>query len=220
MRPVTDHLARQFPAAAEIAGALATDPAVAARWADESSCAGMTVGGLAHHLAGQARSTVRLLAAPPGDEEPIPLIEHYRRAAWVRSGPDEEANTDIRDGSNESAAGGPAALAEQVSQDLTALPEAIAPVLAGERRPDTVHIPWQGWSLSTEDFLVTRLMEIVVHSDDLAASVDLAPPAWPDPVVTPVLALLSAVAVDRHGQTAVVRALSRPQRAPDSVSAF
>jgi len=32
--------------------------------------------------------------------------------------------------------------------------------------------------------------------------------------------LLTAVAVDRHGQAAVVRALSRPQRAPASVSAF
>jgi hypothetical protein len=34
------------------------------------------------------------------------------------------------------------------------------------------------------------------------------------------LGLLTAVAVERHGQTALVRALSRPQRAPASVSAF
>jgi len=38
--------------------------------------------------------------------------------------------------------------------------------------------------------------------------------------VTPVLALLSALAVRRHGQAAVVRTLSRPQRAPGQVSAF
>jgi hypothetical protein len=74
--------------------------------------------------------------------------------------------------------------------------------------------------LSTHDFLVTRLMGMVVHADDLAASVDLPTPAFPDPVVAAVLGLLSAVAVDRHGQAAVVRALSRPQRAPASVSAF
>jgi hypothetical protein len=36
----------------------------------------------------------------------------------------------------------------------------------------------------------------------------------------PVLDLLTRVAVRRHGQAALVRALSRPQRAPDSVSAF
>jgi hypothetical protein len=220
VRPVTDPVARQFPAAAELAGALVTDPAVAARWADESACPGMTVGGLAHHLAGQGSSAVRLLTTAPTADEPIPLLEHYRRAAWVRSAPDEEANTGIRDDSNESAVGGPAVLADLVSADLAALPGALAPVLAGERAPDTVHIPWQGWSLSTDDFLITRLMEIVVHSDDLAASVELQPPTWPDAVLAPVLALLSGVAVERHGQAAVVRALSRPQRAPASVSAF
>jgi hypothetical protein len=77
-----------------------------------------------------------------------------------------------------------------------------------------VLIPWQGWSL------VTRMMEIVVHSDDLAASVELDTPEFPESVITPVLALLTGLAVRRHGATAVVRALTRPQRAPDSVAAF
>jgi hypothetical protein len=39
-------------------------------------------------------------------------------------------------------------------------------------------------------------------------------------VVRPVLALLTDVAAERHGQAALVRALSRPQRAPASISAF
>jgi hypothetical protein len=39
-------------------------------------------------------------------------------------------------------------------------------------------------------------------------------------VLAPVLGLLTGVAVRRHGQAPVVRALSRPQRAPESVSAF
>jgi len=59
-----------------------------------------------------------------------------------------------------------------------------------------------------------------VHSDDLAASVDLPTPDFPDDAIAPVLGLLTGVAVRRHGQAALVRALSRPQRAPDSVSAF
>ena len=83
-----------------------------------------------------------------------------------------------------------------------------------------MHIPWQGWSLSLHDWLVTRLMEIVVHSDDLAASVELGRRSSRTPCSPPVLALLTTVAVGRHGQAAVVRALSRPQRAPSSVSAF
>jgi hypothetical protein len=143
VRRVND-IARHLPEAAEVAARLVTSPEVAARWSDESACAGMTVGGLAHHLADQTQSVVRLLDAPPFDEAPIPLLEHYRRAAWVHSGPDDEANTSIRDGANDLAVGGPAALAAQVEADLAALPAALAPVLAGERRPDTVHVPWQG----------------------------------------------------------------------------
>jgi hypothetical protein len=219
VRRVND-IAQHFLGAAQAAAHLATAPEVAARWADESACAGMTVGGLAHHLAGQTTNAVRLFAAAPGEQEPIAVVEHYRRADWVASGLEDEPNTSIRDESNDDAAGGPQALAQQVEADLAALPAALEATLAGERRPDTVFVPWQGWALTSEDFLVTRLMEIMVHSDDLAASVGLPTPEFSDPVVRAVLGLLSTVAVDRHGQTAVLRALSRPQRAPGSVSAF
>ena len=34
-------------------------------------------------------------------------------------------------------------------------------------------IPWQGWALTAHDFLVTRLMETLVHSDDLPGLRDL-----------------------------------------------
>ncbi len=93
-------------------------------------------------------------------------------------------------------------------------------VLDGAAPGDPVLIPWQGWALTTHDFLVTRLMETVVHSDDLAASVGVETPEFPDDVVAPVLDLLTDQAVRRHGATALVRALARPQRAPGSVSAF
>jgi hypothetical protein len=81
-------------------------------------------------------------------------------------------------------------------------------------------MPWWDWSLSFEDYLVTRVMEIVVHSDDLAVSVDVEPPALPEAVLGPVLALLVGVSLQRHGQAALVRALSRSERAPASISAF
>jgi hypothetical protein len=63
-------------------------------------------------------------------------------------------------------------------------------------------------------------MEMVVHSDDLAASVDIPTPDFDAAVLDPVLRLLTAVSLRRHGQDALVRTLSRPQRAPGSVSAF
>ena len=203
----------QFPEVARIAADLVRHPEVARRWHEESACAGMSVGGLAAHLAGQAHTAVLLLSAPPRDSEAIPVEEHYRRAAWVHTGLDEEVNTAIRDGADEAAAAGPGALVAQLESDADALPRALGPVLAGTRDPDTVHVPWQGWSLSASDLLLTRAMEVLVHADDLAASVDVPTPQFPAETGYAVLGLLAAVAADRHGQTAMLRALSRPQRA-------
>ena len=133
----------------------------------------------------------------------------------MHSALDDEANAGIRRGSEDLAAEGPEAmrtLIEGLAPDVEA-------ALAADRA-GPVLIPWQGWSLSVEDFLLTRMMEIVVHSDDLAASIGLETPEFPDDVVTPVLDLLTGLAVRRHGSTAVVRTLTRPQRAPSSVTAF
>ncbi len=205
-----------FLAAAQIAADLVRRPEVTEHWHDESACAGMSVGGLAFHLASQVTNTVRLVAAPASNDQPIPLLEHYVRAAWVHSDLDEQVNVGIREGSDADAAAGPEALTALLDEQLDRLPEVLGATQSGA----AVLIPWQGWALTVRDWLVTREMEIVVHSDDLAASVGVPTPEFPESVVTPVLALLTSVAARRHGQTALVRALSRPQRAPSSVSAF
>ncbi len=72
--------------------------------------------------------------------------------------------------------------------------------------------------LLLNDFLLTRMMEIVVHSDDLALSADITTPPFPPHVFEPVLDLLSRLAVVRHGQPAVLRALSRAERAPTTIA--
>ncbi len=217
---MADRVLEVFPEVARVAGDLVRHPAVARRWADESACADMSVGALANHLAAQAHNVVALLAADPSDTDPISAVEHYRRAAWVTAGHDGDANVGIRESGEEEAASGPDDLAERVGRDLAALPEALEPALAGRRDPDTVLIPWQGWSLSTADFVLTRTMEALVHSDDLAASIGVETPRFPEAAADAVLALLAAVAAERHGQAAVLRALSRPQRAAGPVSAF
>ncbi|UUW88197.1 maleylpyruvate isomerase N-terminal domain-containing protein [Nocardioides sp. WV_118_6] len=207
-----------FVDAARIALDLARTTEVKAAWSLESSCAGMTVGGLAHHLVQQAGHTVRLLSLEPVAEPPIPLLEHYARAAWVEAGPDDEANVSVREGADAAAAAGPDDVVAHGAAALERLPAVLHE--HHTRIPDQVRIPWQGWSLTTGDFLVTRAMEIVVHADDLASSVGLATPEFPEDLVTDVLGLLGAIALRRHGQAAVVRTLSRPQRAPANVSAF
>ena len=205
-----------FLSAARLAADLARSPEVAARWTEESACAGMTVGGLAIHLVSQLANAGRVLEAGPSDQEPVPLQHHYDHSAWVGNGPEHEANVAIRTGSDEQAAGGPQVVQDLAEEWLARLPVVLDKVPSGQ----SVLLPWAGWSLAAHDLLVTREMEMMVHADDLAASVGLPTPEFPDDVVASVLALLTSIAVRRHGQVALVRALSRPQRAQGSISAF
>ena len=190
-------------------------PEVAQAWGQESSCAGMTVGGLTRHLISQPVLVVTLLQTGPGaDAEKIGILEHYARAAWVREDLDGETNQTIRESSDHQAS-------EGVDAAIAVLDDALGQVATALADPaPTTFIPWQGWALPTDDFLVTRLMEMVVHSDDLAASVDVAAPEFGPDVLDPVLRLLTALSVRRHGQDAVVRTLTRPQRAPSTITAF
>jgi Mycothiol maleylpyruvate isomerase N-terminal domain len=177
---------------------------------------GMSVGGLTRHLINQPVTIVALLRANSIESgaETIPVLEHYARAAWVREDLDGEANRLVREKSAVQAAEGPDAGVALLARARAELESVLA------EAPPATYIPWQGWSLTTDDFLVTRLMEMVVHSDDLAASVDVATPDFGPAVLDPVLRLLTALAVRRHGQDALVRTLTRPQRAPATVSAF
>jgi hypothetical protein len=203
--------------AAGLVADLVSRPEVSAAWTRESSCAGMTVGGLARHLVGQAVYAADLVRADPAqgaDAPTITLLDHYARAAWLHEDLDSDTNRFVREKSDAQAAEGPEAAVALQRDAVARLPEALFDP------PTTTYVPWQGWRLSTDDFLVTRLMEMVVHADDLAASVDVPVPDFGPVVLEPVLALLAALAVSRHGQDAVVRTLTRPQRAPESISAF
>jgi hypothetical protein len=57
-----------------------------------------------------------------------------------------------------------------------------------------------------------------VHADDLAVSVGVPTPGFPPQVEDWVVGLLSRLAMDRHGANAVIRALSRAERAPATIA--
>jgi uncharacterized protein (TIGR03083 family) len=206
---------RAFLAATDHVAAIVARDDVASAWDRPSALPEWNVGGLVAHLASQPVTAVNLVRAEPGSD-PIPLAEHYARAAWVTAELDDDVNVAIREGGDDKAAAGPAALLTSVQEARSALPA----LLHAQPADRAVLVPWQGWSLTLDDFLVSRMMEIVVHGEDVAASVGFDTPLLPDAVLEPVLRLLTGVAVRRHGQGPVVTALTRSERAPRTISAF
>ena len=202
--------------AAALATELLADPAVGRSWEAPSVLPKLTVRGLAGHLARSVTRVPSVLDQPVADEEPVALIEHYTRSRWVGADLDDDENVRIRRDGEAEGADGQAELLTQVRDALRHLRELLPAQPAGR----VVHLPWAGWSLSLDDYLTTRLVELAVHVDDLAVSVGVPTPVLPPSVLEPVLAVLSRVAVHRHGQVAVLRALSRAERAPGTNTAI
>jgi hypothetical protein len=205
-----------FLSTARSATDLLREPMVAAAWSMPSALPEFSVGGLAGHLAYQVLAVPQALTEPPSREPTISLLDHYGRVQWIGAALDDEVNVRIRRGGEEAAIEGPAALAARVNAAVRELEEALASA------PDLpVRMPlWGPWSLRLDDLLVTRMMELAVHSDDLAVSVGAATPALRQSTVDTVIDLLSRLAVRRHGPTAVLRALSRAERSPATIAAF
>lgn len=122
----------------------------------------------------------------------------------------------MRRGSELASADGPDALAGRAAAAIAEL-RAKLPAEPADR---TVFLPWGPWSLTLDDMLRTRMMEIVVHGDDLACSVALAEAQPPEAAADGAIELLTRLAVRKHGPAALVRALSRAERAPPSIAAF
>jgi hypothetical protein len=201
--------------AAEVAVSLLADPAVAAAWGEPSALEKLSVGGLAAHLARQITFLPEGLDRPSPDGPPVALIDHYGRVTWSGADIDSDINVAIRNVGEQDAADGPATVLGRARDAVTELRRRLP-----EEPGDRLFQAPAGWALTLDDFLVTRMLEISVHCDDLAASVGVPTPPLPAEVLDPVLDLLCRLAVRRHGPTAVLRALSRAERAPASIAAI
>ncbi|GAB6897154.1 hypothetical protein [Kineosporia succinea] len=232
MNNPVDRYDETFLAALPALEHLAAEPAVEQRWAEQSVLPKMSVGALACHLSQQLTHTHQLLssptdptiltdpAIPTGPENPsgLPLLssadEHYANAAWVTTtSPDDPEND--RSDSDEQAARGVHPWRTSTASDIAR----VTTLLTGGTATDHAALPWQTWALPRDAFLLTRMLEIVVHSDDLALSIGVPTPVFPDEVFTPVINLLTRLSVRRNGQSALISTLSRRER-HRPVSAF
>lgn len=212
-----DQARRDYLATAQVAAQLLARQEVAARWEEPSSLARMSVGALACHLSGQIEFVAQALTWPDAAEPMTSLVDYYSaRATWVGTGLDSPTNLRIQEGEAKAATAGAEAMRVGTVRTLAALR---ADLLGAAARPIRMPV-WQGFSLSLDDFVITRMLELVVHIDDLAVSLDVSTPALPAAAVDEVVVLLARVAVRRHGQVDVLRGLARAERAPRTIAAF
>ncbi len=204
-----------YLAAADVVLQLLRHPTLARLWDSPSALELMSVGQLAGHLAMQVTLVARVLDSPGAEADVLSLAQHYAGAPWVGAPVEAAVNQQVREVSAAAAAGGPAELADEAAAALSALRSRL-PTVPGN---SVVRVPWNGRCFTADDFLMTRMLEIVVHCDDLGASLGLpAGLELPPSVTDPVLGLLLQLAIRRHGVSSLVRTFCRAERAPAAIN--
>jgi uncharacterized protein (TIGR03083 family) len=207
-----------FWSALDAAVGVLGQPEVAAAWTQPSALDGMTVGGLVAHLLMAVERTALVLESVPPDAETVRVVglpEFY--------GPNRIEQVDdlaaglpalVREGAAARAAPGP----EAVVAEVRALPARLRPAV--DAAPEGRLVPVvqvRNGAARFDEYLVTRVVELVVHADDVACSVGTAAPEIPPPVLAVVTSAFLDLAVARSGGVAVVRAFARRERAAPDV---
>ena len=203
-------IAETFTAAAHAFAALLDEPQVPQRWQQPSALAGLTVGELVAHV-NTATAFLRPLldTTPPTDARVARAARYY---AGMEGG-EGEGHDFLRAMAEKGAAKGPEANADHFRSTVAELSTRLA-----TEDPDRVldARPTLPFAITVADFTATRVVELVVHGDDLATSVDadFEPPAAAADMA---VAVLVSAARANHGDLAVVRALARRERAAADV---
>lgn len=190
-----------YLAAARVAVELIGRKEVGDRWDDPSVLEGYEIGGLAGHLARAVLTAHWYLDMPEPDPPTISAAEYY--AAHTPAAVDADREVQIRARGSETAKGGWARLYLDVGRAADHLESRLAAEPAEHR------IPVLGRAILLEEYLKTRIVELVVHVDDLARSVGVATPPLPIEASHVAIEVLVDAARVRHGERAVLHALTR-----------
>lgn len=182
------------------------------RWHDASALSEMTVGAVAGHTARAALRVEDFLSEdPPTDGSPISAPRYYV-VFGGRTEQSAEFDAGIRARAAAEAADGVDALLWRIGECVARLHERL-PQEPPDRMVTTALFP-----MLLDDYLRTRIVELTVHLDDLAASIEVPTPHLPAEAMDETIATLVATACGRHGDLAVLRALTRRER--DDVDAL
>ena len=180
---------------------------VARRWDTPSVLAGMSVGDLAGHLARSILQVEWFLDAPVTEQSRVDAVTYYARLVGTAD-PDSDLNRGVRQRSAETGSAGAVA----VSADAESAVARLESRLLDEPTTRDVGIAHRpGEVMTLDDYLRTRCVELAVHIEDLAVSCDDLTQA-PRSTVSLALDLLVSAARERHGERALLLALTRRER--------
>jgi Mycothiol maleylpyruvate isomerase N-terminal domain len=191
----------------EVACSVLALPEVASRWDEPSALRLLSVRGLAGHLLRGAGTVDVYLDRPEPGGEPVTAAAYYARALPEGDDLASPIHTAIRERGEEQAAEGPERVAAAAARACMRLRERLAREPAGR----LVSV-YQGVVIGLDEYLLTRLVELALHIDDLCVSVGVPTPELPAAARTAAIGTLVEVARLRHGDTAVLHALARRER--------
>ena len=187
--------------------------AAGTRWNEDSALEGMTTGALAGHAARAVTLVRTYLEAPVGPSQQELVGEMYDAAGYFLSIPglgddlETDANRAVRRRAADEARTGPTAILAAVDESAQGLADVLA-----RQQADRAIVVLGGRPMLLDEYLTTRLVEIVVHSDDLAASLGRPEPEFEPDATDRVVGCLIEMAARRHGSLAVIRAMTRRER--------
>lgn len=189
------------------------DDAVSPRWEEPSVLPEMSVGQLSAHLGQMIGGPAGWLRTEPPDPAGVSIGTNFSMYQVARLDPehglDGDVATTIRRWADAGASHGPAQVVDRARSDLAETAELFADAAPDRLIPSAVS-PAVATCLA--DYLRTRCVELVVHTDDLAASVGIESPT-PDPVAAGIaIDVLTTMCRNRAGDLAVLRGLTRPDR--------
>ncbi|MDO8731023.1 MAG: maleylpyruvate isomerase N-terminal domain-containing protein [Actinomycetota bacterium] len=202
----------------EVAGIIRTFLAtseVAKYWEYPSELEEWTVAGLAGHLARPVLNIPTILAAKVPSELPLKsAVEYYSAMPASAQEINSQVAIDIRKRGVESAGTGAKDLLKRYDSALSELSTTL-PELAEDHEVIAL-----GARMLLTEYLITRMVEMVVHADDLAVSIGKVSPKFPMTASDTVVATLACISARRNSLTDVIRALAREERPIQRLSAF
>lgn len=205
--PVDGHVVAVFLDAAQVAIDLIASEAVTERWDEPAALTGYRVGGLAAHLGRSITNVESYLDAdaPAPGSRAVGVAEYFARALAGHDPVDSEFHRTVRARSERTADEGSTAVATQIADCLHRL-------RGRPLDPDRQLSVLDGIVVTLGDYLVTRIIELTVHGDDLAVSVGLSSPPFSEDAWRIAARATAEVLLARQPAREVVLGLSRAER--------